>query len=696
MRIILSIVMIFSISFVALPVVPIYFSPVISNINVVSICNNSVAINFRTDIVARSFIEFGTTTGYGTSTIDDPVRSYREHFIQLTGLSAGTQYHYRINVTNNGTTQSSDQTVTTTSGDTTCVEMAPQVDSRMPDMTGAVEKTVKTSGGDYTPAQFNTALSDASTANEKRIITIDAGLTITGQYQMPANADQNWVVIRTSQWANLPEGKRVVPADASKLVKFQNTNVDAPIIFAAAANHYRFIGLEVTIDPAAIADAPAGNPQTAGMFYFYENVATNAANLAKFITIDRCWVHGQPTKSTVRGIQLGGEDIAIIDSYINDFHSDAADAQGILLLAIKRVKILNNLIIGSGENIMWGGSGIGVPGYVVGGLEVLRNHFYHPIEWKENAPEFAGFQWKEKNLFELKTSANTILFGNYFGGTTDSQGGFWPDAQARAINFKLEQNSAVGTCDLFEHLIVYKNFGKNLHAGFAIVGRQNSGGACTNKPERILVKDNLLEIDAQTWTEEPGCSECSVNGTAWHIGGVEDAKVIHNTIVNANPTQASSCNSTTGDGSLNLVGDPTTPKWANFTFKDNIGDYRGCGFSASEAINDATTALNNHFSSYSVTNNGILRIGGASGNFPATQVFATSWSAQVVNFNSGREGNYRVAAASSWHNAASDGTDIGADVDGVELATQFTPTGDWGNVDVVKKCNWASNPRCTQ
>jgi len=85
------------------------------------------------------------------------------------------------------------------------------------------------------------------------------------------------------------------------------------------------------------------------------------------------------------------------------------------------------------------------------------------------------------------------VFGNYFGGTTDSQGGYWPDAQSKAINIKLEQNSAgPTTCDLMEDLTFYKNFGKNMHSGVDVVGRTVGAQSCTNKPDRVLIRDTCL------------------------------------------------------------------------------------------------------------------------------------------------------------------------------------------------------------
>src|SRR6185503_15012701 len=107
-------------------------------------------------------------------------------------------------------------------------------------------------------------------------------------------------------------------------------------------------------------------------------------------------------KNTRRGLYMVGEDLFVIDSYLEDFHAIGGDAQAILLVDAKRVKILNNTLIASGENFMWGGTGQAVPGYVVSDLEFSLNHQYFPIAWKTNGPSWNGFDWREKNLHELK------------------------------------------------------------------------------------------------------------------------------------------------------------------------------------------------------------------------------------------------------------------------------------------------------
>lgn len=58
--------------------------------------------------------------------------------------------------------------------------------------------------------------------------------------------------------------------------------------------------------------------------------------------------------------------------------------------------------------------------------------------------------------------------------------------------------------------------------------------------------------------------------------------------------------------------------------------------------------------------------------------FFPSWTnAKFVNFNNGRGGNYRLALDSPGKNAGTDGSDVGADIDGLLSATSNTLTGNW-------------------
>ena len=87
--------------------------PIISNIAVNNITNNSATITWTTDQASDSLVEYGTTLSYGTSVADSTLTT--NHSIILTGLNMGTMYHFRVTSTNalNASSTSSDYTFTT-------------------------------------------------------------------------------------------------------------------------------------------------------------------------------------------------------------------------------------------------------------------------------------------------------------------------------------------------------------------------------------------------------------------------------------------------------------------------------------------------------------------------------------------------------------------------------------------------------
>jgi len=89
--------------------------PTISGVAAANITQSSGTITWTTDEPSNSVVEYGTTTSYGSTIFDATLVT--NHSITLTGLSAGTTYHYRVKSTNvlGNTATSSDYTFTTSS-----------------------------------------------------------------------------------------------------------------------------------------------------------------------------------------------------------------------------------------------------------------------------------------------------------------------------------------------------------------------------------------------------------------------------------------------------------------------------------------------------------------------------------------------------------------------------------------------------
>jgi hypothetical protein len=71
-------------------------SPTILDIDVTEITDTTARVTWVLDEVAQGWIEYGQTTVYASETTHETSFSFSTHSQVLTGLSAGTTYHYRV------------------------------------------------------------------------------------------------------------------------------------------------------------------------------------------------------------------------------------------------------------------------------------------------------------------------------------------------------------------------------------------------------------------------------------------------------------------------------------------------------------------------------------------------------------------------------------------------------------------------
>lgn len=656
--------------------------PTISNIKVAVNSDTGLAITFRTSVLSHGIVEYGPTSAYGNATIDDTVRYYKEHLKILTGLLPSTTYNFRIKATNSSgvtTTSINFTTATVASGPTVLKLPSALVDTRMPDLSNAVVRTVKTSGGNFTPAQLQNAINEAVAATGVRVIEIDAGLTITGQFTLGNKVDNNWIIIRSSAHGSLAQAKRVTPASVANLFKLITNSVAAPITTATGAHHFRLIGAEVTIDPSAVADAPTGFSQS-GLIRFGSTAETSETEWPHHIIIDRCYIHGQPFKNTTRGIYGNGTDYAVIDSYLSEFHNTDADSQAILHGQGRRVKILNCYLEASGENFLCGGvEHTVVPVTTPSDFEFLRNFVVWKEAWKTNHPSYEGINWSSKNHFEFKNGKQVVVFACVFSK-------WWGSEQTGgSIALKNSDNDKDPTVQVSDFLW-YKNHHKNVGNGLIFNGSNWPDEESVDYLRRVTVEDNLWEMNGDVWTDENTglSSECNVAKIFYSIVTVstipqpiyrlqypDDLKIVHNTFINA--LAADSYRQINAFSEI-----PTAEgKLENFVYRDNICGYGLYGIKCGgteEGILSLNTAANQ--ATYTWTNNMVV---GNALNYPPGNIYLPAFSGvKFVNFNSGvGGGDYHLASDSPGKNAASDGRDIGADIDGIALAVLHTEDGDW-------------------
>jgi hypothetical protein len=176
-------------------------------------------------------------------------------------------------------------------------------------------------------------------------------------------------------------------------------------------DHIRFIGIEWT----TLAGTNVGRMVT--------------AEHANHVIFDRNWVHPAEGVEVAHGIGMndGAHTIAVINSYINGLNcvavagrcSDAtALGGGRGKETVHTIKFYNNFLESAGENILFGG---GASTTNPTDIEIRRNHLFRPMLWKEGEPGYvptaSGHPYIVKNNFELKSAVRVLFEANLLENT---------------------------------------------------------------------------------------------------------------------------------------------------------------------------------------------------------------------------------------------------------------------------------------
>lgn len=542
---------------------------------------------------------------------------------------------------------------------------------------GAV--TLVSAGGSLQSALNNAKCGDT--------IELAAGATFNGNAVFPAKACDNlhWIIVRTSapNSALPPEGTRMLPCYSgvsslpgrpafscpggvthalAKIVdRVPSGGNSGPISFAAGANHYRLVGLEITRTPGGIDYSLVGGKGT-----------TN------HIILDRVWLHGSPKDDNAAGFGMNGMTYAaLIDSYANDFHCTAVvgtctDAKvvsgGTSQSQDGPYKIVDNFLEASGENVLFGG---GAAAHTPADIEIRGNHFYKPLLWMKGQPGYvggaSGYPFAVKNHLELKNAQRVLVEGNIFEYTW---GGF---SQVGFSILLTPKNQAMGTgniCPLCAVMDVTIRYNKISHVGSGISmanGTSDNGGVA-RAGERYSIHDITIDdVSVSKYTGSGGIFQI-YNG--WPSNSLNNISISHVTIF-PDSTRLF----------IGLTNSQSNPPMYGFTFKNSIvgpnkyGIWNG-GATRSCAQSDIPVMeLSTCFpSGYKFSDNALIATSTLKSfslaNWPVGNYFPqTSGAVQFVNSNGGNGGDYHLLSSSPYKYAGTDGKDLGADINAILTAT---------------------------
>jgi hypothetical protein len=461
-------------------------------------------------------------------------------------------------------------------------------------------------------------------------ISLQAGATFTGNYSLPNKGGSQWIVIRTSTPDSglPPPGTRVSPSQANLMPKIVTTN-DAPAISTdAAANHYRFIGIEITTT----------HTDTAWTVWTLVRVEypgqSSYSQVPSDIIFDRCYIHGTPTGNVRIGVDLNSARSAVIDSYISDIHEIGQDAVGILgFNGPGPFKIVNNYIESAAENVMFGGGGTPtIANLVPSDIEVRNNYMSKPLKWRVGDPSYAGIHWSIKNVFELKMAQRVLVENNILENSwEDSQNGF-------AVLFTVRNQDGGANWAIVQDVTFQNNIIRHAGSGLVVLGRDYNYPS--QQLQHVVIQNNLFDdVSGARW-----------GGNGWMFElheNPDDIIINHNTAFT--------------DGNIIMADGPAT---TNFVYTNNLSPNNQYGVTGTGTGTGIPT-LNYYFPGAVFDKN--LLAGGTVSDYPPDNFFPSSLN--NVGFMNLSGGDYRLSSTSPYKNAGTDGADIGADIAGLLAAT---------------------------
>jgi hypothetical protein len=512
------------------------------------------------------------------------------------------------------------------------------------------------------------------------VIKLEAGAVFSGHFLLPKKScdDAHWIIIRTSASdEDLPaEGTRLTPCYAgvaslpgrpdfhctstrNVMAKIVSTGkgISGPINFSDGANHYRFIGVEITRESPGISILALAAP--------------DGRVPADHIIFDRVWLHGTAHDETRRGVFLSGTTyMAVVDSFFNDFHCTAkvgscTDSQAISGalgdLPMGPYKIVNNFLEAAGENLLLGG---GQATRTPADIEIRHNYLYKPLAWIPGAPGFMGGDEDKpfivKNLFELKNAQRVLFEGNVLEG---AWGGFSQSGFSILLTPK-NQNNVCPQCRVTDITIRYCKIA-HVAGGFWIGNSASDAGGISSGGGRYSIHDVVIDdIDGNKYNGHGTFMALISNDPV-----LKDVKMDHLTALSARVF-------------LNIG--IKHEKIQNFTFTSNLvaadekqitstgGGVANCAFHADRLGPEGV--LKNCVDSLTFTHNAII---GGFGSWPPGNFFPKNVKSVGLENGAGLD-EFRLCkakeagcnGASKYAAAGTDGKDVGADIERLEAVVK--------------------------
>jgi len=462
-------------------------------------------------------------------------------------------------------------------------------------------------------------------------------------------------------------GVRIAPSYAARLPRIVTSQVNvAAIKLGVASNNYLLEFLDLGLNTVAL----QGKDSSAALIDIGDGnagsncVVCNPSEQPTNVVVDRDLIEGSDTPpiGIRRGVDMGCSRCAVINSYIDRIHEIGFDSQAIGGWNSTGPWLVdNNHLEAAAENILVGGAPSNM-GQNPSDLTITHNYFYKPMSWDPNDPSYAGNNWSIKNLLELKFGVRVLVEGNVFQNC-------WTSGQSgRAIHISPDPDDNA-FADVTDVTIAYNSF-DNTQGIIEPSGASHSSSTSGYAPARMAIHDNLATNQgAGSGYLFLGLSD-DPTGT---FGVMSDVAVYHNTFLLplTNPVVPSDGFEFESDVA---AGETPLPNWA---FQNNIFEVGTYGVHGSCSVAGLAVPC---FTADAWWGNLVYDTStGGSVNWCSLTNASTIYAAHAaacpvadvaaVGFVNAAGGDFHLASTSPGYRKATDGSDVGANIDLLKTAT---------------------------
>lgn len=479
-------------------------------------------------------------------------------------------------------------------------------------------------------ANLQTAINNAACGDR---ILLAAGAVYTGAFSLPNKSCSTYIEISTE--TTLPAaGTRVSLTSAANYATIRSAGSNLPALVAASgAGWYRIMGVKF--------DAASNVTSLGALVELHKDAMSNVNQLPHHIIFDRVVFEGHAALHVRRCLLLNAVSSAVIDSYLTGCHYLGADAQAILFWDTPGpLKIVNNFLEGSGENLMIGGADPQLTDVVPSDIEIRGNYFFKPAAWKTSG------QWTIKNLLELKLGKRVLIEGNVFENT-------WAAGQAGyAIVVKSVNQSNTAPWSETSDVTIQKNIIQNAQHGIDISAHP--------EPYTVVKGNNIAVLNNLIWKLGTTSALGSGGGIGFLLDGATEGVFIRNNTVLGSTAHA-----------VLLYG--TKESQSSLQMQDNVFE---TWIKSADGFGWGTFALNGHLTTWAVDHN-CFGIGYSNviAEHPTNNTYSLTMGA--IAFTSLSSGDVSLSASSVCKAVGTDSADPGVILSQVQAATLGSISGVW-------------------